>query len=193
MNLPTPNPQNVRFIKIAFLYPRSSPLASPPMSPAFGLVLGVNSPSNPFLCPLPYGVPDNACVMGCLTNIIRVFLKRLVWLMLLFPATSLVLAGSPMTLGVMGCISRLSPRVVLRPLMFVYCPECHSGIFVFPPSVLLSRFPSREIPAFTPYTFHSTPEKSPQKAILFAYMQKKLYLCALKYVFFNWEAEYEEK
>ena len=43
------------------------------------------------------------------------------------------------------------------------------------------------------YTIHPPPIKSPQKAILFAYMQKKLYLCALKYVFFNWEAEYEEK
>ena len=75
------------------------------------------------------------------------------------------------------------------PRLFVYCPECHSGIFVFPPSVLLSRFPSREIPAFTPYTFHSTPEKSPQKAILFAYMQKKLYLCALKLYLYGKEKD----
>ena len=42
---------------------------------------------------IAYGVPDNACVMGCLTNTIRVFLERLVWLVLLLSATSPVLCG----------------------------------------------------------------------------------------------------
>ena len=47
----------------------------------------------------------------------------------------------------------ISSKLGFAPF-FVYCPEYHSGILVFPPPVLLSRFPSREIPASTPYTLH---------------------------------------
>ena len=97
------------------------------------------------------------------------------------PTICLVLAESPITSALWVHFAAF-PASILHPLMFVYCPECYSGILVFPPSVLLcggpenargvlgctSRFPSREIPAFTPYTFHSAPIKSPQKAILFA-------------------------
>ena len=53
---------------------------------------------------------------------------------------------------------------------FVYCPEYHSGILVFPPPVLLSRFPSREIPASTPYTLH---QKNRPKKRFFLLNQKK--------------------
>ena len=52
---------------------------------------------------------------------------------------------------------------------FVYCPEYHSGILVFPPSVLLSRFPSREIPASTPYTLH---QKNRLKKRFFLHIRK---------------------
>ena len=60
---------------------------------------------------IAYGVPDNACVMGCLTNTIRVFLERLVWLVLLLSATSPVLCGVPKNArGVLGCTSRFRPQ-----------------------------------------------------------------------------------
>ena len=60
---------------------------------------------------IAYGVPDNACVMGCLTNAIRVFLERLVWLVLLLSATSPVLCGVPKNAcGVLGCTLRFRPQ-----------------------------------------------------------------------------------
>ena len=72
---------------------------------------------------ITYGVPDNACVMGCLTNTIRVFLERLVWLVLLLSATSPVPCGVPKNArGVLRCTSRFRPQD--SPcFMFVYCPE----------------------------------------------------------------------
>jgi hypothetical protein len=85
---------------------------------------------------IAYGVPDNACVMGCLTNTIRVFLERLVWLVLLLSATSPVLCGVPKNArGVLGCTSRFRPQD--SPcFVFVYYPEYHSalgGHCKFPP------------------------------------------------------------
>lgn len=85
---------------------------------------------------IAYGVPDNACVMGCLTNTIRVFLERLVWLVLLLSATSPVLCGVPKNAcGVLGCTLRLRPQD--SPcFVFVYYPEYHSalgGHCKFPP------------------------------------------------------------
>ena len=77
----------------------------------------------------------------------------------------------------------LSYKWAFCPLPFERAMCCFpSRVSRFPPSVLLcgvpenargvlgctSRFPSREIPAFTPYTFHPTPTKSLQLAILFA-------------------------
>ena len=77
---------------------------------------------------IAYGVPDNACVMGCLTNTIRVFLERLVWLVLLLSATSPVLCGVPKNArGVLGCTSRFRPQD--SPcFVFVYYPEYHSAL-----------------------------------------------------------------
>ena len=77
---------------------------------------------------IAYGVPDNACVMGCLTNTIRVFLERLVWLVLLLSATSPVLCGVPKNArGVLGCTSRFRPQDSLC-FVFVYYPEYHSAL-----------------------------------------------------------------
>ena len=85
---------------------------------------------------IAYGVPDNACVMGCLTNAIRVFLERLVWLVLLLSATSPMLCGVPKNArGVLGCTSRFRPQD--SPcFVFVYYLEYHSalgGHCKFPP------------------------------------------------------------
>ena len=62
---------------------------------------------------IAYGVPDNACVMGCLTNAIRIFLERLVWLVLLLSATSPVLCGVPKTLVALWGALRGSVRKIL--------------------------------------------------------------------------------
>ena len=62
---------------------------------------------------IAYGVPDNACVMGCLTNTIRVFLEQLVWLVLLLSATSPVFCGVPKTLVAFWGALRGSVRKIL--------------------------------------------------------------------------------
>ena len=79
---------------------------------------------------IAYGVPDNACVMGCLTNTIRVFLERLVWLVLLLPATSLVLAGSPITLALWGAVA-LIHRANILPLSQLAVGYSHLFILLF--------------------------------------------------------------
>ncbi len=45
--------------------------------------------------------------------------------------------------------------------------------------LVLANFPANKSPAFTPYTLHSTPEKSPSKAIFLAQFKKMYYLCTV--------------
>ena len=69
---------------------------------------------------IAYGVPDNACVMGCLTNTIRVFLERLVWLVLLLSATSPVFCGIPETLvAFWGALCGSARKILPASCLFI--------------------------------------------------------------------------
>ena len=43
--------------------------------------------------------------------------------------------------------------------------------------LVLANFPANKSPAFTPYTLHSTPEKSLKNHSFLAHLKKKVYLC----------------
>ena len=64
------------------------------------------------------------------------------------PAICLVLAGFPIMPALWGAFCGF-PREYLTPAHVCSLSRIHSGILAFPPSVLLSRFPSQDSPSLS--------------------------------------------
>ena len=141
---------------------------------------------------ITHGVPDEACVMGCQTNVIRAFLA--LPLAVLFSAMvrrvssplhltlytlhsalytlrpTQAFPPSVMCTAVARRVSRVSVSIRAHPwavyLRYLLCFA--SGLAMFTPLSFRSRGclvlgdGSPSILAFTPYTLHPTPKKSPK-------------------------------